>query len=307
MNFEKVLTSLASSISKSLLQKNDLSESEEKLLVEAFAIQLLVEKKPKLIEDLMKIAKDGNPEIQITTEFEASAYENFLRNAFHDNFIYRRAESICDRLQGTLDNLYQAFFIDLWNSSTKDDNTVDKYCNTHDPYFNEVAYFWKFSIEIQENFPDISIFFDCVVTYFDFVKNSSKPQYCRDLITTKITQNALSEEQQIVLLDNLAEFLFKNDDERLVKIYLEIIDLRNSISPVDDDPNYDIGFWTIEKIRERLLGHTTILEKIKYLEHSKLEYKRQSDELEYDIGISEEIDIEIDYYKMYSTGLRSMN
>lgn len=303
MTFEKILVSLSNAISKVLVLKKDLSNSEEKLLAEAFALQALVERKSEILENLITAIKEKKPEFDITPEFEANAYQDFLENTFHDNFIYIRAKALSMKLEGALGNLYDAFFIDLWNTSTKDNDNIDRYTNTPDQYFNEVAFYWKFSKEIQKEFPDIDVFFDCIIIYLKFVKNYSKPQYCKELIVQKISDHELSEEQQLVFLDNLAEFLFKNEDERLVKIYIEVINLRNSISPIIDD--VDVDFWTIERLRERLNGHQSILEKIKYLERSKLEYSQQAEELGVDIGVAEEIDIEIEYYREILKGIET--
>lgn len=301
MKFEKILLSLSHAISKALILKNDLTDLEDKLLGEAFALQALIERKPEILENLVNTIRKDKPEFEITSEFEENAYQKFLDYTFHDNFIYARAKTLSEKLEGALGNLYDAFFIDLWNTSTKDENSIDKYTNTPDEYFNEVAFYWKFSEEIQENFPDIDVFFDCIIIYFQFLKNYSKPQYCKDLLVQKISDHELSEQQQLVLLDNLAEFLFKNEDERFVKIYIEVIDLRNSISPIIDD--IDINYWTIDGLRERLNKHQSILERIKFLERSKLQYHKQVEEIEFDIGFAEEIQIEIEYYKDILKGI----
>jgi hypothetical protein len=174
---------------------------------------------------------------------------------------------------------------------------IEKYFNTPDEIFNKNAFYWRYEIRQKKLFDEFEIPYNILMHYFNFIDNSDKPLTCVELVVNACNEKKLNMLQRIFILDKLRNMLFEMENPNLERIFIELTDVRNELSPFNKEEGFEDSICDIEKLRFQTNDFPTILDKIRFLRLKKLYYKRESEQINYDIGISEEIDIEINYFE----------
>ena len=183
----------------------------------------------------------------------------------------------------------------LKNNFSKSDFNVEDYFNTMDEHFNTNAYFWYLSLKKSNLFQSLQIPFAILANYLDFSKNYNRPISIVDKIEEQMNQCQLNKNQRLFIYDKLNGLIANAEpsiQDKLSTINIEIIDRRWQLEPNSD---LDLEKYNLESIMMEAEKIQNIPERIKFLRHKKLSYEKDAEDLGWDIGLGDEIQIEIEH------------
>ncbi len=263
---------------------------EEELVIEATMIKVLIEKSSELI---LKIQQDTNNNFNVETK--KIHEDEFIEYALKKNRLFAISKVLFEQMKNLSTHITIKIIFDNWNSNLGPQKGIEKYFNTPDDLFNTKAFYWRYANKNKKLFDNLEVFYQIMMRYFDFLEMYEQPITCAELIINDCKKHNLNKDQIIFILDNFTEMLFQSENPVLSNVYIELIDTRHEICPFDEEEGFYDNIWNIERLREEANQYSTILERIRFLRHKQLEYKRESEELNADIGINEEIEIEVKY------------
>jgi hypothetical protein len=112
----------------------------------------------------------------------------------------------------------------------------------------------------------------------------------------KFEKNQLNNKQKIFIYDRLNGLIANSDSDtknRLTLINIEILNARNNLQEIEIDSSQ----YEIEQILLEAKKKGDINAQIKFLKNYKVDYKLIADSIDFDIGLEEKIDNEIEYIK----------
>lgn len=178
---------------------------------------------------------------------------------------------------------------------------LDDYLNTPDEHFNTNVQYWYFNRStcrwLESNKP-FEVFIKTIYdVYFFILENSNKPFACIEKIKAIAKENKFNTTDELLLIDNILGVLFHHPNvKNLNKVFIQIVDYRNDISPYIDNPEIQDSKWffNINAIKSYLNTIETTLEKKRYLTNLLFDYSAKIYEFE---------EIELEYYQ--SIGLEN--
>jgi hypothetical protein len=144
-------------------------------------------------------------------------------------------------------------------------------------------------------FPNLQIPFTILLNYLDFSKNYSKPISCVDKIEKQMNEFQLNKAQRLFIYDKLNGLIANAEpsvQDNLSTINVEITDRRWQIEPYSE---LEVEKYNLESIMTEADKIQKIPERIRFLRHKKLSYEKEAEDLGWDIGLGDEIQIEIEH------------
>lgn len=168
---------------------------------------------------------------------------------------------------------------------------IDEFLSTSDEYFNQTVQYWFFLFE-SPNKPRTSESFLRLVSalrdiYFFTIENYNKPFKCITKIDDICKENEFSKDDKLLLIDKLLSMLSIFEEEKHIMVYLQILNHRNDIEPILIDKDFIKSQYkfAFDNIKNEMIKHNTIEEKIKYLIRTMLDFDQSlpsMDALEYE-------------------------
>jgi len=186
---------------------------------------------------------------------------------------------------------------------------LDYYLSTPDELFNTNVQFWYFEFS-GSNKPNTEKPFEVFAkalheVYFFIQDNLDKPFGCIEKINNVSEANGFNEVEKLILVDKILGVLFHHPEpEKQEKVFIQLFDFRNDLSPFTDDPDiqnpkYGLHF-DFEAIKAEFATIKTPIDKLKFLMNLYFDYLTEEpniDELEelyyYDIGFFQWIAAEL--------------
>jgi|GEM_PF-3134308 len=259
------------------------NQDEEQIVTEATMIKVGIDKIRSIIEEQNQSKK--NEGIEITEDF--ILFMIFKRNHLFNRILYN-FKSDC----------YESSTVELiitdWKENKNQFEGIEKYFNTIDEHFNNNAYYWYLHLKDKKLFSDLELPFNILSEYLYFIENFRFPITCVERLNKNMDDNELTKEQRLFIYDKINGLIANADEEtqnNLSHINIEILDNRWNLEPYQD-LNYEK--YSIEYIAKEASKIDDYYERLKFLKHQKLEYERQAKELGWDIGLGDEIQIEIE-------------
>ena len=208
---------------------------------------------------------------------------NHLFNRIYERFNSENLE------EATLETI-----IEDWKNTKNKFDGIEKYFNTKNEHFNNNAYYWYLHLRNNELFADIELPFQILSEYFYFLDNYRIPITCIERLKNKMDDNDLTKEQRIFIYDKINGLIANADldtQNNLAHINIEVLDSRWNLEPYQDlNPEQ----YLIEFIAEEASKIDDLYERLKYLKHRKLEYEKKAEGIGWDIGLGDEIQVEIE-------------
>ena len=287
MKISNDLKAIAYKISNLVITKyrnEELKNSDdEQIVVEARMIKVGIEKIPMIIIEQTQTKRNGG--IEITEDF-------MLYMVLKDNHLFNRAN---ERLKfDDFEELNVEQIIEDWRSTVHKVEGIEKYFNTRDEHFNNNAYHWYLEIKDNNLFPDTELPFQILSEYLFFCDNFRTPITCIDRLNKKMDESNLIKEQKIFIYDKINGLIANADIDTQnthSNIMLGILDCRWNLEPYQDlnSEQYSIEFIANESVKI-----VDLYERLKFLKLRKIEYEREADSIGCDIGLGDEIQVEID-------------
>jgi hypothetical protein len=171
---------------------------------------------------------------------------------------------------------------------------IEKYLNTKNEHFNNNAYFWYSYLEDSTLFSDIELPFKILLEYLHFLDNYRNPISCVERLNHIMKEENLTKKQKIFIYDKL-NGLIANDDyhnrDNLANINSRILKFRLGLEPYED---LDLECYSIDAITKEALMFDDLNQRLRFLKHRKFKYEQEASEIGYDIGLGQEIQIEIE-------------
>src|SRR5688572_28097194 len=138
---------------------------------------------------------------------------------------------------------------------------LDEYLSTIDELFNTNAQFWYFEFSGNDK-PETDKPFEVFVkalheVYFYIQDNLNKPFGCIVKIKDISKQYKFNEVEKLLLLDKILGILSHHaEKEKQMKVFIQLVDFRNELSPYMDDPEIQNPNWVFdfETIQEDLIN-----------------------------------------------------
>ncbi|MBK9487825.1 MAG: hypothetical protein IPO07_02800 [Haliscomenobacter sp.] len=257
---------------------------EELIVIEATMIKVGIDKSHSIIEEHNKANK--NEGIELTEDFILFMV---CKNNHLFSRIYNRYKT--DRF---LEDIPLDLIIEDWKETKNQVSGIEKYFNTEDEHFNNNAYYWYIHLKDKKLFPDIEVPFMILSEYLHFLRNFNIPISCVDKLKNKMDEHKLNKEQKLFIFDKINGLIANADIEtqnNLSHINIEVLDSRWNIEPYQD-LNYEQ--YSIEYIVEEASKIEDFFERLRFFKHRKLEYEKEAQELGWDIGLGNEIQVEIE-------------
>lgn len=257
--------------------------NEEQIVIEATMIKVGIDKIPEIIREQAQTKRNGG--IEITEDF-------ILFMICKDNHLFNRTN---ERLKSeNLEELNVELIVEDWKNTVHQVEGIEKYFNTRDEHFNNNAYYWYLEIRNNDLFPNTELPFQILSEYLFFLDNFRTPITCIDKLNKKMDESDLTKEQKIFIYDKINGLIANADTDTqnaLSHINIEVLDCRWNLEPYQD---LNIEQYSIEFISEEALKIVDPYERLKFLKLRKLEYEREADSIGWDIGLGDEIQVEID-------------
>lgn len=168
---------------------------------------------------------------------------------------------------------------------------LDDYLSTQDELFNTNAQHWYFELSGNKK-PNTEKPFDVFVkalheVYFFIQDNLNKPFGCIEKINNVSETNGFNEIEKLILVDKILGVLYHHpEQEKQQKVFIQLVDFRNDLSPYTDDPEIQNFNWhfDFEAIKTELTTIEAPTEKHKFLMNLLFDYSAKAneiDELEY--------------------------
>lgn len=259
------------------------NRNEELIVIEATMIKVGIDKASSIIEEQKKANK--NEGIELTEDF-------ILFMVCKNNHLFSRifGRHKTDNLEDIpLDSI-----IEDWKQTKNKISGIEKYFNTEDEHFNNNAYHWYLHLKDKNLFSDIEIPFQILSEYLYFLENYNRPISCVERLNNKMDEHELSKDQRLFIYDKINGLIANADvatQDILSHINIEVLDNRWNLEPYKD-LNHEQ--YSIKYIVKEASNIDDLYERLKFFKHRKLDYERESKDLGWDIGLEEEIQIEID-------------
>lgn len=283
-DLKQIAYKVANGVIERFRNKELKDNNEQQIVIEATMIKVGIDKSLSIIEEQNKTNK--NEGIELTEDF-------ILFMVCRNNHLFSRIYSrhSTERL---LEDISLDSIIEDWKETKNQISGIERYFNTEDEHFNNNAYYWYLHLKDKELFPDIETPFQILSEYLNFLKNFNTPISCVEKLKKKMDDYALNKEQKLFIFDKINGLIANADEEtqnNLSHINVEVLDSRWNIEPYQD-LNHEQ--YSIEYTVEEASKIEDLFERLKFFKHRKLEYERESQELGWDIGLGNEIQIEID-------------
>jgi len=172
---------------------------------------------------------------------------------------------------------------------------LDYYLSTPDELFNTNVQYWYFEFSGNKK-PNTEKPFDVFAkalheVYFFIQDNLDKPFGCIEKINNVSETNGFNEVEKLILVDKILGVLFHHpEQEKQQKVFIQLVDFRNDLSPFTDDPDIQNPNWhfDFEAIKTELAAIEAPTEKHKFLMSLLFDYLSKA----YEIG-----EIEHQYYE----------
>ena len=172
---------------------------------------------------------------------------------------------------------------------------LDDYLSTPDELFNTNVQYWYFEFSGNKK-PNTEKPFDVFAkalheVYFFIQENLNKPFGCIEKINNVSETNGFNEVEKLILVDKILGVLFHHpEQEKQQKVFIQLVDFRNDLSPFTDDPDIQNPNWhfDFEAIKTELAAIEAPTEKHKFLMSLLFDYLSKA----YEIG-----EIEHQYYE----------
>lgn len=283
-DLKQIAYKVANGIIERFRNKELKDNNEQQIVIEATMIKVGIDKSRSIIEEQNKTNK--NEGIELTEDF-------ILFMVCKNNHLFSRIYSR-HRTERLLEDISLDSIIEDWRETQNQILGIERYFNTEDEHFNNNAYYWYLHLKDKELFPDIEIPFQILSEYLSFLKNYNTPISCVEKLKKKMDDHELNKEQKLFIFDKINGLIANADEEtqsNLSHINIEVLDSRWNIEPYQD---LDYEQYSIEYIVEEASKIENLFERLSFFKHRKLEYERESQELGWDIGLGNEIQIEID-------------
>lgn len=168
---------------------------------------------------------------------------------------------------------------------------LDYYLSTPDELFNTNVQFWYFefsgSNKLNTEKP-FEVFAEALHEVYFFIQdNLDKPFSCIEKINNVSETNGFNEVEKLILVDKILGVLFHHpEQEKQQKVFIQLVDFRNDLSPYTDDPEIQNPNWhfDFEAIKTELTTIEAPTEKHKFLMNLLFDYSAKAyeiDELEH--------------------------
>lgn len=164
---------------------------------------------------------------------------------------------------------------------------LDDYLSTPDELFNTNVQYWYFEFS-GNNKPITEKPFEVFVkalheVYFFIQENLNKPFGCIEKINNVLETTGFNVFEKLILIDKTLGILFNHpEQEKQQKVFIQLVDFRNDISPYTEDPeiqNTKLRF-DIEAIKTNLATIETQTGKQKFLMNLLFDYSAKAYEIE---------------------------
>ncbi|WP_373551159.1 hypothetical protein [Haliscomenobacter sp.] len=282
-DFKAIAYKTANQVIEKFRNKELKDKNEEQIVIEATMIKVGIDKIPSIIDKQTQSRK--NRGIEITEDFILFMIckNNHLFNRTNERFNLEELEELS----------VEAIIAD-WKNTKNEFDGVEKYFNTKDEHFNNNAYYWHLHLRDSNLFPEIELPFEILSEYLYFLDNFRTPITCVEKLKKKMDEYNLTKEQKIFIYDKINGLIANADtgtQNNLAHINIEVLDSRWSLEPYQD---LNIEKYSIEFIAEEALKIDDLYERLKFLKHRKIEYEREAENIGWDIGLSDEIQVEIE-------------
>jgi len=168
---------------------------------------------------------------------------------------------------------------------------LDDYLSTPDELFNNNVQYWYFEFSKNKK-PNIEKPFDVFVkalyeVYFFIQDNLNKPFACIEKINNVSKASGFNGFEKLFLADKILGILINHPEEEThVKVFIQLVDFRNDLSPNENDPKIQNPNWyfDFETIKTKFTTIKDPTEKHKFLVNLLLDYSAKAyeiDELEH--------------------------
>ncbi|WP_172635356.1 CHAT domain-containing protein [Saprospira grandis] len=220
--------------------------------------------------------------------------------------LFQSIKKIYDEGSNLSSSILSSTLLEIWRRQTSYKG-LEKYFNTPDDLFNENAYFWSVHLRNEKLFANIELPFKILMRYFDFLTQYSKPISCSNLIKEDFRKEKLNDDQKIFILDKMLSMIYQSNNHNLFKVYIELIDQRNNILPYLEDPDIINNMWDLNTLKAEADQLNTVSEKRRFYRLKQLQYQKEAAEVGLDLGIGEEIDIELLYLDEVDKNINTLN
>lgn len=282
-NLKAIAYKIANQVIEKYRNKELKDRNEEQIVIEATMIKVGIEKIPEIIKEQAKTKKNGG--IEITEDF-------ILFMICKNNHLFNRTNERLDSVN--LEELSVELIVEDWKNTVNEFEGIEKYFNTKDEHFNNNAYHWYLELRNNNLFSDVELPFQILSEYLFFLENFRIPITCIDKLNKKIDEHNLTKEQKLFIYDKIIGLIANADTDTqndLSHINIEVLDCRWNLEPYQD---LNIEQYSIEFIAEEALKIVDPYERLKFLKLRKIEYEREADSIGWDIGLGDEIQVEID-------------
>jgi len=163
---------------------------------------------------------------------------------------------------------------------------LDYYLSTPDELFNTNVQFWYFefsgSNKLNTEKP-FEVFAEALHEVYFFIQdNLDKPFSCIEKINSVSETNGFNEVEKLILVDKILGVLFHHpEQEKQQKVFIQLVDFRNDLSPFTDDPDIQNPNWhfDIEAIKTELTTIEAPTEKHKFLMNLLFDYSAKAYEI----------------------------
>lgn len=184
---------------------------------------------------------------------------------------------------------------------------LDDYLSTPDEHYNTYVQYWYFEFS-GNNKPITEKPFEVFAkalheVYFFIQDNLNKPFGCIEKINNVLETSGFNEFEKLILVDELLSVLaYHPEQEKQEKVFIQLLNFRNDLSPYMDDPEIQNHKWhfDFEAIKTKLTTIKAPTEKHKFLMNLLFDYTAiayEIDELEHEyyesIGFVRWIKIEL--------------
>ena len=168
---------------------------------------------------------------------------------------------------------------------------LDDYLSTPDELFNTNVQYWNFEFSGSKK-PNTEKTFEVFVkalheVYFFIQDNLNKPFGCIEKINNVSETSGFNEVEKLILVDKILGVLSHHPKPEIQqKVFIQLVNFRNDLSPYTDDPDIQNPNWhfDFEAIKTELTTIEAPTEKHKFLMNLLFDYSAKAyeiDELEH--------------------------
>jgi len=162
---------------------------------------------------------------------------------------------------------------------------LDYYLSTPDEHFNLSAQYWYFEFKNKKPNTEkpVEVFLEAFHEVYFFIQdNLNKPFVCIEKINSISETSGFNEAEKLILLDKILGILFHHpEQEKQQKVFIQLVDFRNNLSPWMDDPEIQNPNWhfNFEAIKAEFATIKTSIDKLKFLMNLYFDYSVKAPEM----------------------------